>query len=325
MPATCERAVTRNDFIPVSLAILIPERICGVALYTRDEASGSMRLFRGPEYPITKIDIQRLAASGRTRLYVSAPEHHEFQKYLRDNLEDVVQDESRGATERFATLNEVVRDVLGESFRKGNVRETIDNTQRLGVQTVELICREDVVVTDLRSVLYHDYHTFTHSANVAYYAVLLATRLGIDSKAELNQIATGALLHDLGKLQISDAVLTKPGKLDEREFSIIKQHPTTGFRKLCHREELSFAQLMMVYQHHERLDGKGYPVGVGGSEVHHWSRITSIVDVFEALTSNRPYRAGMSAKDAFGIMDRTVGTAFDEDLYECWKMTMQNS
>ena len=103
----------------------------------------------------------------------------------------------------------------------------------------------------------------------------------------------------------------------------LPRNATLGFRKICEREDLTFGQLMMVYQHHERLDGGGYPVGVSGDEIHDWARLCTVVDVFEALTSNRSYRAKMTASDSFAIMDRSSGTAFDRSVYECWKATMQ--
>ena len=154
---------------------------------------------------------------------------------------------------------------------------------------------------------------------------MLAKALGIVDRQCLERIATGGLLHDLGKLEIPEAILTKEGKLTDQEFATIKRHPTIGFRKLCHRTDLDFAQLMMVYQHHERLDGKGYPVGVGTGEIHEWGRICAIADVFEALTSTRPYRAAMRPKAAFDIMDRQSTTGFDTEMYQCWKMTIQKS
>jgi HD-GYP domain-containing protein (c-di-GMP phosphodiesterase class II) len=160
---------------------------------------------------------------------------------------------------------------------------------------------------------------------VAYYSVMLAENLGITNREELNRIATGGLLHDLGKLEIPEAILTKDSGLTDQEFAIIKRHPTVGFRKLCQRTDLQFGQLMMVYQHHERLDGRGYPVGVGGDEIHEWARICAVVDVFEALTSNRPYRAGMTSQAAFQIMDRSSPTGFDASIYQCWKAIISAS
>ncbi len=95
-------------------------------------------------------------------------------------------------------------------------------------------------------------------------------------------------------------------------------HPTVGFEQLNFREDLTDGQLMMVYQHHERLDGKGYPVGVVDSEIHPWAKICSVVDVYEALTSYRPYRSPMPRKKVFEIMERDSGAAFDAEVLACW-------
>jgi HD-GYP domain-containing protein (c-di-GMP phosphodiesterase class II) len=154
---------------------------------------------------------------------------------------------------------------------------------------------------------------------------MLAMRLGITAKSELRQIAVGAMLHDLGKLGIPESILTKPGMLDDRELDLVKSHPVLGFRKLCRRSDLNYGQLMMVYQHHERMDGLGYPVGSAADEIHAWTRICSVVDVFEALTSNRPYRAHLRIDEVLGLMDLSSGTRFDRGVYECWKATIKTT
>ena len=259
----------------------------------------------------------------RRKLYISTADHHDFQRYLRDNLRDVVNDESIPVSQRFESLNGVVHDVLGEAFSSGNSNTAVTKAEQLGHYVVELICRDDAVASDLCGVMCHDYHTFTHSANVSYYCVMLAKEAGIASQEELSRVATGALLHDLGKLEIPDAILTKPGKLTDAEFSVIKTHPTIGFRKLCRRTDLTAPQLMMVYQHHERMDGTGYPVRISGAQIHFSGGLCAVADVFEALTSNRPYRAGMSKEAAFQIMDRQAGIALEGEIYQLWKALMQ--
>lgn len=317
-----ERPVTGSDYIAVPIAMLIPEKLCGVSLHISEHAGGPMRLFRGPEFPITREDIQRFDASGRKHLYISVPDQKHFQQYLRENVDELVHDETRSIKKRFATLNTVVRDVLAQSFQQGDLDNTVQRVTHLGDLAVDLICREDAAVRELSGVLSHDYHTFTHSANVSYYAVMLASKLGISDKEDLRRIASGALLHDLGKLDIPEGILTKPGRLDERERRIIMEHPTAGFRKICMREDLTIGQLMMVYQHHEQMCGGGYPTGVSGPEIHPWARLCTVVDVFEALTSNRPYRAGLRPDVAFQIMDRTSEVAFERSVYHCWKSAM---
>lgn len=308
-------------YIPVSAATLIPEAIHGLSLYLPGDVGDEMQLYRSPDVPLTEADLKNLISRGHTRLFVRADEHADYQQYLRDSLQTILVDESLPVPHQFGALDGVARDVLAHSFAAGKTDQTVDTSRDLAQKTVELICRKDVTETDLMGIMRHDYYTFTHSANVSYYCVMLANALQICDSDGLVDIAAAALLHDVGKLEIPDTILCKPGRLSDAEFAAIRRHPTTGFRMLCHRKDLSYAQMMMVYQHHERLDGKGYPVGVIAEEIHDWARVCTVADVFEALTSNRPYRAGMSRERAFEIMDRDRGLAFDEDILECWKIT----
>lgn len=258
---------TISDYIAIPISTIVPSKSIGVSLYI-DQGGENLKLFRGPDFPFVKEDLVRLVERGVQHLYVSSHDQGQYQDYLRANLSEVLNDESVPIQQRFETLNEVIREVLHEVFEAGDVQQAVQETIDLGLHTVDFVCRKDFAASDLADILYHDFQTFTHSANVSYYAVILAKSLSITDEGDLNSIAVGALLHDFGKLEIDEAVLTKPGKLDKNEFEIIKQHPTIGFRKLCHRDDLNHGQLMMVYQHHERMDGSGYPVGFVGSDMH---------------------------------------------------------
>ena len=302
--------------IPISVSTLIPKSVPGVSLYVADSAH-SFRLYRDAEHPITEADLENLRKRGVSKLYVAWDEHDKYQAYLRDNLDAVLDDESIPADKRLGCLNEVVRDVLGDVLQTGDLDSRIDELKGFGEKTVETICRYDVVLSQLRGVLVHDYHTFMHSANVSFYSVMLARAAGIEDRAELSSIATGGLIHDAGKLDVPVSILAKPGPLDDKELQIMRRHPTLGFRALCNRDDLSLGQLMMVYQHHEQMDGKGYPVGSTASEFHPWARICAVADVFEALTSNRPYRAALPFTTACQMMAERA-TAFDPDLLKCW-------
>ncbi len=214
-------------------------------------------------------------------------------------------------------LNDVVRDVLETQFRTGETDQTVSEAARLGAVTANIVCNDQFAASDMFRVLHHDYATFTHSANVAFYAGMLAAELGYDPH-DVELMTTAGLLHDLGKLAIDEKILCKPGRLTDEEFDVIRLHPTVGFEQLNYREDLTEGQLMMVYQHHERLDGKGYPVGVVDSEIHSWAKICSVVDVYEALTSYRPYRSPMPRRKVFEIMERDSGKAFDAEVLACW-------
>jgi len=141
---------------------------------------------------------------------------------------------------------------------------------------------------------------------VASYISVLAKALGF-SGDELQQIVVGALLHDMGKLEIPDSILAKPGRLDEFEFRQVQLHPGLGFRRLVKEQRrLTYDQLMIVYQHHEKLNGKGYPVGLPADEIHYWAKMCSVVDIFEALTSQRPYRKPMTHETALAMLDNRI-------------------
>ena len=314
--------VALKGLMPISVAMIVPDTMPPMSLYVKHTPESPPRLYRGRNYPITQPDLDTLAKEGVTTLYLSCGEHAALQQYLRDNLSEVLSNESISLKQRFGALNEVMRDVLSDCFRQNDTSGTVTQVKELGEQAAEMMSRDDIVNSDICDVLYHDYHTFTHSANVAYYVVMLAKAVGIGDQAELELLATGGLLHDLGKLSIPDSILTKPARLDEDEFELIKRHPKLGFLRLCDRDDLSLGQLMMVYQHHERFDGNGYPVGVVGEEIHYWAQLTSVVDIYEVLTANRPYRRGMPAHEVFVIMDRLSGPSLNPELYECWKKTI---
>lgn len=325
MSAVAELPAIRTSYIPLSITTLRPDHSLGVALYLRESGTGAHFLYRDKEIPLSDADLDSLQERGLTTLYVKSDEFEIYQRYLRGNLDSALTDESVPVVNRFSHLNEVVRDVLSESFRRGDTGGAVMACHDIAHKTVDLICRKDALASELLGVLYHDYHTFTHSANVSYYCTFLAKSLGISDRTDLHSIAVGGMLHDLGKLEIPDYILTKPGRLDASELAIVREHPRTGFFKLGLRHDLSFGQMMMVYQHHERIDGKGYPVGQVGSGIHDWAKICSVVDVYEALTSNRPYRHALSRAETFGIMGRDAGLAFDKELLACWTQAISTT
>ena len=314
-----------DQYIPVSLATICPSEVTNFPLFIRDNPETPIQLYRDADYPFEAEDLQRLNDHGMKNLYITSNDHERYQQYLRKNFVAILNDESLPVKRRFGCLNEVVRDVLAEAFTRRDMEKTVETATQLASQTVDLICREEMMTAELLKMLHHDYHTFTHSANVAYYCVLLAKASGITDRNELQQIATGALLHDVGKLDIPETILNKRGRLNDDEWNVVQRHPTDGFRLLSHRDNLNFAQLMMVYQHHERMDGSGYPVGVSGSRIHPWAQLCAVVDVYEALTSHRPYRPGLPQEETIAILDRQAVVRLNRGMWQCWKTIIQEA
>jgi HD-GYP domain-containing protein (c-di-GMP phosphodiesterase class II) len=154
-----------------------------------------------------------------------------------------------------------------------------------------------------------DPYTRGHSKRVTQFAIVLAERFGV-SEAEIRNLQYGATLHDIGKIGISGKILNKPGRLTDKEFSVIKQHPVIGERII---ERVDFLQgaRPIVRNHHERFDGSGYPDGLKDEEIPFAARIVGIVDFFDALTSDRPYRKAYSFEQVMLIIRESIGKEFD--------------
>jgi putative nucleotidyltransferase with HDIG domain len=161
-----------------------------------------------------------------------------------------------------------------------------------------------------------DQETEGHTRRVVQMTVELARTMGID-EAELEHIRRGALLHDIGKMGIPDAILRKPGALDESEWEIMRQHPEYAYKLLEPIEYLRPA-LDIPYFHHERWDGTGYPHGLKGKDIPLAARIFAIVDVWDALRSDRPYRAAWTKEKVLGYVKDLTGKHFDPAVVDAF-------
>ncbi len=168
-----------------------------------------------------------------------------------------------------------------------------------------------------------DAYTHGHSRRVAKFSIGMGKELGL-SEGELEFLKLSATIHDIGKIGIGESVLNKPGKLTDEEFSILKSHVVKGSKIL---EPMSRLRALMpgVRHHHERYDGKGYPDGLKGDEIHLVARIISIADAYDAMTSNRVYRKGLPKEVAFKEIEKGAGTQFDPKLALAFVEFMKNN
>lgn len=163
-----------------------------------------------------------------------------------------------------------------------------------------------------------DPHTRGHSERVAHYSVTLARKVGGFTEQELNTFYYSCLLHDIGKIQISDDILTKPDKLLDTEYEVVKMHTVFGAEAIKDIESLHPC-IEIIRHHHERWDGTGYPDGLKGEEIPLLTRIASIADAFDAMTSHRAYRAALTPDEAYARIIKGAGTQFDPNLIPHFK------
>ena len=168
-----------------------------------------------------------------------------------------------------------------------------------------------------------DEETQGHTQRVTELTLKLARIMGIDEEKIIN-IRRGALLHDIGKIGVPDGILLKPGPLNKKERKIIEKHPVFA-REMLKKIEFLYTAMDIPSFHHERWDGKGYPTGLVGQEIPIAARIFAVIDVWDALTSDRPYRKAMTYEKAFALIENDSGTHFDPEVVAVFSKMIEKS
>jgi len=247
------------------------------------------------------------------------------QKRIHDELTAVIQDQAL-PSERKALL------VQGHSIRM--MKNLLDNPSSENIREakkgisaiVNLILNDNDTLRYLANITSHDYYTYTHSVQVGILSVALAKSLFRDSKRhDLYALGAGFFLHDLGKVGINKDIINKPGKLTDDEMRDMRRHPALGYKLLYETGQLTEESRIIVLQHHERIDGTGYPKGICGSEIHIYGKICTIADVYDALTTDRPYRKKMMPYEALRLMRDEMMNHFQKNLFEAFIMLFRTS
>ncbi|MFL0584569.1 HD-GYP domain-containing protein [Solibacillus silvestris] len=183
------------------------------------------------------------------------------------------------------------------------------------------IVNSEEVLMVLTDAYLYDKYIYQHSFQVALYSIAIAKEMGY-SYEDIRLIGIGAILHDVGKLLISPDILLKPGNLSEEEYEEMKNHARYGFDLLRNLHSVSLLVAHCAFQHHERIDGSGYPRGIINNEIHPFAKIIAVSDVFDALTSNRIYRKKMLPSEAIAIIDKGDGKLFDAKVMEAFRRSV---
>jgi HD-GYP domain-containing protein (c-di-GMP phosphodiesterase class II) len=207
-----------------------------------------------------------------------------------------------------AIAREILREVkAGGEIDLGAAESMVDDVIASALRNADAL----VALSKLRC---HDIYTFTHGVNVSVLVVAFGGALAFKT-ADLKELGLAGLFHDVGKTGVPEAILNKSGRLTAKEFELVKMHPAFGRRMLAGRG-LREAVLRGVAEHHEKFDGSGYPNGLAGEDVHPWGRILGVADIFDALTSRRPYKGAMLPTKALGLLYGMRDKGFPAGLIE---------
>ncbi len=197
-------------------------------------------------------------------------------------------------------------DFLVKPINRIELTTRIKSLLRMKLLHDDLDTSESILFSLAAALESKDFYTRGHSDRVSSLAVNMARKLGL-GETELKSIRRGGLLHDIGKIGVKESILLKPGRLTEEEMAHIKTHAARGY-EICSPLKSLEPCLAIIRSHHERMDGQGYPDGIAGDEIPLEARITAVADSYDAMTTDRPYRKGMSIRQAQAIFENEINS-----------------
>ncbi|MGV8074885.1 MAG: HD domain-containing phosphohydrolase [Syntrophobacteraceae bacterium] len=243
-------------------------------------------------------------------LYIRQEDEAAFSDYNLEKIRRVVASNTSPSKEKVELLYGHAEYVIRKAFSESPTEYIINHSTKMMRTTATQLSMDPIAANELVSIFSKDYYTFTHSVQVSILGMAFCTYLGWP-KEEVAHFGVGALFHDIGKSCIDDSILNKPAELDPDEFETMKQHPVMGYEQLTKSDLFSGGQLRTVLHHHENMDGRGYPSGLSGEQIHRYARVVRIVDCFDALTTRRPYKEAIPPEQALKIMKGKMPGCFD--------------
>lgn len=301
-------------FFPVSPLMLFPQTSGDFAVYLKQDEA--FVLYTRAREVFTDHTRQRLFDSGVRQVFILQEQKELYDRYLENNLGQILDNSSIPSSERakvfYGVSVDIVKDAFESRLPSGLSRKLYDRLRRFVAQGLKFLGQEGSLKS-VAKLISHDYYTYSHCVQVFVYACSVLQTFGYQDK-DLAKIGVGALLHDIGKTKIPHSILNKPGRLSAKEWEIMQSHTLQGVA-LCAGLPVGQEVLNCILFHHERVDGKGYPSGMLGDQITFPIKAISLADCYDALISDRVYAKGMTPFEALNLMREEMAGAFDMEVY----------
>ncbi|MFX4301673.1 HD-GYP domain-containing protein [Alicyclobacillus tolerans] len=285
-----------------AVSSLVPGELLAQPVFGK---SGQILLQKHVE--LTSSYIKKLENYGHTYVFIEDPRTEDIE--VSDALSQELQAEVLNKIER--TFKKIQKSFEDPTYTR-DIRLG-DTFQELFGLLFDHVLKNQVVLTHLTSLYTSDNFLYSHCMNVSLYAGAIAVGNGY-SESRVKELGVGAMLHDIGKLAIDKSILDKPGRLTDEERTLVEQHCQIGYDLLIQQPSIHSLSAHCALQHHERMNGKGYPRRLKGMEIHEFGRIMAVADVYDALTSNRVYRKAFLPHEAVEMLYAGSGVDFDPEF-----------
>lgn len=275
---------------------------------------GNMLLREGVKLNFTLI--QKLKSIGCLSIYIK-------DRYTDEIIEETIKPKTMS---RIHSLQENLRNIVIDYNSSGKVdskklNENVKNVDEIINEVIKDVLNNNNILENLVSISIYDDYTMNHSLNVMMLSAVIARDKNLNMR-EIKNLAMGCIFHDIGKTFIPIEIINKPAKLTNEEFEIVKTHTERGYEFLKNYTELPRSSINISLYHHEREDGSGYPRKIPGSEIHLFSKIASICDVFDALTSDRSYRRAIPVNEAMEYLFSAGGDEFNISIIKSFSRSI---
>jgi HD-GYP domain-containing protein (c-di-GMP phosphodiesterase class II) len=298
---------------------LVPNHYIGTNVYVWSEQKATAEKFLNIDQLVSESTFSYFLTNPTVKVFVEEIGYPVYQSYVNEHLNQWLTDPGVARLQKTALLVEYMHWQLSEAFSNPTIRKIIQSCNHCSDQLAQYGPAINISGRELIRVLRHDGSFNSHAINCAFYSFLISNARGFSAES-LSEISSGAMLHDIGKVDANlfDEARNAPssGSLDWTERNA-KTHPTEGFRRLCKDPLIKETQLLMCYQHHERLDGKGFPVGLLADEIHEASKICTVANRFDGLTSVRGRRQPLTKAAALRVLEGERNSVIDREAFRC--------
>jgi len=306
--------VTEADFFAIKIGTLRTDLVTGFGLYLPPRPGREPVLYRDANLPFSEEARARLQDNRIGALLVKKADRRAWLQYTEQVLPAVLSNADVPVTERAALLYESAQELVHEVLANPESGDLIQTSRTAVDSMVGFLFNESSAFYELMRLTSYDYYTYTHSVNVFVYSVSLANQIGY-SGPEVSEFGHGTLMHDIGKQRIDAEITNSKGKLTEAQWNQMQMHPLHGYEILREHGETSAIALDVTRHHHEKINGRGYPDGLAGDEISTWARISTIADIFDALTTKRSYKDAMDTFFALQFMKEKMWDELDHKFF----------
>jgi HD-GYP domain-containing protein (c-di-GMP phosphodiesterase class II) len=301
-------------YVPVSIESIQSDNFPDVALFIR---SGDKHiLYKSHGRNFSTLDALRLMENNVEFLFVSPADLEVITTFMENNAERVLNDDTLHAKTKGKIIYQTSINFVGDIFEHPEKVSDFSRSKRLVENLLNYLASDKDSFTSLESVMSHNYYTFVHSLQVTALSVLLHSEAYLLSHDEMLDVGIGTLLHDFGKVFVSQQILSKEGRLTTAELEAYRRHPEEGYQYLKKNTRISDISLGIVRSHHERNNGNGYPQGLKGPAITRSAQVGAICDVYCTLTIDRSCRKALSSFIALQMMKQEMQGAFNDRLLD---------